>query len=143
YKSMMLSDVPNFAFAIGYTNASWTLKVDLVCEHFCRLLAHMDQCDAEVVIPVRADRQIERRPVFNLTSGYVRRGSHLFPHAGTSVCAPMRVASDTASLTSRLPAMSCCSRKYVRPLTGSSAMPMRRGSSAASSSSPATVSPAW
>ena len=30
YKAMMLSDVPNFAFAIGYTNASWTLKADLV-----------------------------------------------------------------------------------------------------------------
>ena len=38
----MLSGVPNFAFAIGYTNSSWTLKVDLVCEHLCRLLAHMD-----------------------------------------------------------------------------------------------------
>src|SRR3954451_24872748 len=33
YKSMMLSDVPNFAFAIGYTNASWTLKVDLTAEY--------------------------------------------------------------------------------------------------------------
>ena len=42
YKSMMLSEVPNFAFAIGYTNSSWTLKVDLVCDHLCRLLAHMD-----------------------------------------------------------------------------------------------------
>jgi monooxygenase len=30
YKSMMLSGVPNFAFTIGYTNASWTLKADLV-----------------------------------------------------------------------------------------------------------------
>ena len=55
YKSMMLSDVPNFAFAIGYTNASWTLKVDLVCEHLCRLLAHMDVRDADMVVPVRGD----------------------------------------------------------------------------------------
>ena len=30
YKGMMLEGVPNMAFAIGYTNASWTLKVDLV-----------------------------------------------------------------------------------------------------------------
>ena len=43
YKGMMLSDVPNFAFAVGYTNSSWTLKVDLVCEHFARLLAYMDE----------------------------------------------------------------------------------------------------
>ena len=44
YKSMMLSGVPNFVFALGYTNFSWTLKVDLVCEHLCRLLVHMDAC---------------------------------------------------------------------------------------------------
>ena len=42
YKGMMLSGVPNFAFAVGYTNASWTLKADLVGEYVCRLLAHMD-----------------------------------------------------------------------------------------------------
>ncbi|MDT0470442.1 NAD(P)/FAD-dependent oxidoreductase, partial [Streptomyces sp. DSM 41699] len=42
YKAMMLSGVPNFAYAVGYTNIAWTLKVDLVCEHFCRLLDYMD-----------------------------------------------------------------------------------------------------
>jgi cation diffusion facilitator CzcD-associated flavoprotein CzcO len=83
YKSMMLSDVPNFAFAIGYTNASWTLKVDLVCEHLCRLLAHMDEHDADMVVPVRDYGVTERRPLFNLTSGYVQRGIQRFPHAGT------------------------------------------------------------
>ena len=30
YRGMMLSDVPNFAFSMGYSNASWTLKADLV-----------------------------------------------------------------------------------------------------------------
>ena len=29
YRGFMLSGVPNFAFALGYTNASWTLRVDL------------------------------------------------------------------------------------------------------------------
>jgi cation diffusion facilitator CzcD-associated flavoprotein CzcO len=83
YKSMMLSGVPNFAFAIGYTNASWTLKVDLVCEHLCRLLAHMDACGADMVTPVPDGEPIERGPLFELTSGYVHRGIHRFPHAGT------------------------------------------------------------
>ena len=32
YKALMLSGVPNFAFTIGYTNASWTLKADLVAD---------------------------------------------------------------------------------------------------------------
>ena len=39
YRGMMLSGVPNLVFMIGYTNASWTLKVDLVAEYFCRLRA--------------------------------------------------------------------------------------------------------
>jgi cation diffusion facilitator CzcD-associated flavoprotein CzcO len=82
YKSMMLSDVPNFAFAIGYTNASWTLKVDLVCEHLCRLLAYMEERDADMVVPVRADADPRRLPLFDLTSGYVLRGIQRFPHAG-------------------------------------------------------------
>ncbi len=42
YKGMMLSGVPNCAFTVGYTNASWTLKADLTSEYVCRLLAHMD-----------------------------------------------------------------------------------------------------
>jgi cation diffusion facilitator CzcD-associated flavoprotein CzcO len=85
YKSMMLSGVPNFAFAIGYTNASWTLKVDLVCEHFCRLLSYMDARGADTVVPVPGgDDRHERRPLFDLTSGYVLRGIHGFPHAGSA-----------------------------------------------------------
>ena len=42
YKGMMLSGVPNMAFTVGYTNASWTLKADLTSEYVCRLLNHMD-----------------------------------------------------------------------------------------------------
>ena len=42
YKALMLSGVPNFVYTIGYTNASWTLKADLVAEFVCRLLEHMD-----------------------------------------------------------------------------------------------------
>ena len=51
YKGMMLSGVPNFVFVFGYTNASWTLKVGLACEHFCRLLAHMDARGYDVARP--------------------------------------------------------------------------------------------
>jgi monooxygenase len=29
--------MPNMAFTIGYTNASWTLKADLVSEFVCRV----------------------------------------------------------------------------------------------------------
>lgn len=42
YKSMLLSDVPTMAFTMGYINASWTLRADLVSEYVCRLLNCMD-----------------------------------------------------------------------------------------------------
>ncbi len=51
YKGITLSGVPNFAFAFGYTNSSWTLKVGLLCEHFCRLLKHMDDNGFDTVRP--------------------------------------------------------------------------------------------
>lgn len=84
YKSMMVSGIPNFAFIIGYTNTSWTLKVDLVADYLCRLLAHMDRHGYATVTPV-ADTQIgSRRPyIDDMDSGYFSRAMHLFPQRGS------------------------------------------------------------
>ena len=57
YKGMMLSGVPNLAAALGYTNASWTLKCDLTCEYVCRLLKHMDAHGWRQVHPQTATRR--------------------------------------------------------------------------------------
>ncbi|WP_433593844.1 flavin-containing monooxygenase [Nocardia sp. CA-145437] len=85
YKSMMLSEVPNLAFVVGYTNIAWTLKADLVSEHFCRLLDHMDANGFHTVAPVAADPGMGRVPlVGDLNSGYVQRGIEGFPRAGTT-----------------------------------------------------------
>ena len=84
YKAMMLSGLPNFVFALGYTNISWTLKVDLISEHFCRLLDHMDSHGYTTVEPVLTDPDMERVPLLNLSSGYVQRAVAAFPRAGTS-----------------------------------------------------------
>ena len=83
YKSMMLSGVPNFAFAIGYTNSSWTLKVDLVCEHLCRMLAHMDARGLGSMTPVAEDPTIERRPLLDFQAGYVQRAMDRMPKQGS------------------------------------------------------------
>ncbi|WP_319456471.1 MULTISPECIES: NAD(P)/FAD-dependent oxidoreductase [unclassified Mycobacterium] len=85
YKSMMLSDIPNFAFIIGYTNNSWTLKVDLVADHLCRLLAHMDRHGYETVTPVAHNEIGARRPYIDMGSGYLSRAMHLFPQRGSDV----------------------------------------------------------
>lgn len=83
YKSMMLSGVPNFAFAFGYTNAAWTLKVDLVGEHFCRMVAHLDERGYEVAVPVANDPTLELAPMLDFDAGYVRRALDMLPRQGS------------------------------------------------------------
>ncbi|PKH37984.1 Predicted flavoprotein CzcO associated with the cation diffusion facilitator CzcD [Nocardioides alpinus] len=81
YRAMMLSGVPNFAFTIGYTNASWTLKADLVAEYVVRLLAHRRAAGKRSVVPVR-DASVAEAPLMDFDAGYVRRAVHTLPHQG-------------------------------------------------------------
>jgi cation diffusion facilitator CzcD-associated flavoprotein CzcO len=83
YKAMMLSGVPNFAFSVGYVNASWTLKVDLTCEYVCRLLRHMDRTGNRQATPENADPGITTSPLLDLSAGYVQRSIDRFPKAGS------------------------------------------------------------
>lgn len=79
YKGMMFSGVPNLAAAIGYTNASWTLKCDLVCEYVCRLLNHMSGSRYDSVTPLWSDPELPEVPFVDLRSGYVLRSIEKFP----------------------------------------------------------------
>jgi monooxygenase len=81
YKALMLSDLPNFIFTIGYTNASWTLKADLVADYVCRLLAHMDQHGHRIVVPHR-DPTVGEKPFIDFSSGYVLRAIDAMPKQG-------------------------------------------------------------
>ena len=81
YKGMMLSAVPNLFFSFGYANASWTLRSDLTARSVCRLLNHMKRYGFTSCAP-RQPRDIERRPVIDFSSGYVRRASALLPSQG-------------------------------------------------------------
>jgi monooxygenase len=83
YKGMMLSDVPNFAFAIGYTNASWTLKVDLTAEYVCRLINHMDKTRRPIALPRNDDPSVSPEPLLDFQAGYVLRSLDAFPKAGS------------------------------------------------------------
>jgi monooxygenase len=88
YKGMMLSGVPNFAWTIGYTNASWTLKADLVAEYVCRLLKHMDTGGHATVTPDAAGATATN-PFLDLASGYVTRSLAELPKQGDK--APWRL----------------------------------------------------
>ena len=83
YKGMMCSDVPNMALAIGYTNASWTLKCDLTSEYVCRLLNYMDAHGYAKCVPRKNDPRLKEEPLLDFSSGYVRRSIDKFPRQGS------------------------------------------------------------
>jgi len=89
YKGMMLDGVPNMAFALGYTNASWTLKVDLVSSYVCRLVAGMKRDGYAVVTPRLPARPMDTKPFIEMTSGYFERSRDLLPLQGDK--APWRL----------------------------------------------------
>jgi cation diffusion facilitator CzcD-associated flavoprotein CzcO len=88
YKGMMFSDVPNMALAMGYTNASWTLKCDLTAKYVCRLINYMDRHGYTHCVPRRRG-PVEERPLINFTSGYVKRAGDHLPRQGA--VAPWRL----------------------------------------------------
>ncbi|HWD65303.1 MAG TPA: NAD(P)/FAD-dependent oxidoreductase [Solirubrobacteraceae bacterium] len=83
YKGMMFSGVPNAALSIGYTNASWTLKCDLICEYVCRLLKFMDERDYAYCVPVAPPEGEPLDPLIDFSSGYVLRAIATLPKQGS------------------------------------------------------------
>ncbi|WP_070894587.1 flavin-containing monooxygenase [Mycobacterium tuberculosis] len=82
-KGMMLSGIPNMAYTVGYTNASWTLKADLVSEFVCRLLNYMDDNGFDTVVVERPGSDVEERPFMEFTPGYVLRSLDELPKQGS------------------------------------------------------------
>jgi monooxygenase len=83
YKGMMYSDVPNMAWVLGYSNASWTLKASLTCEYVCRLLNYMQRHGLQQCTPRNHDASMQKAPLIDFTSGYVLRNGAAFPRQGT------------------------------------------------------------
>ena len=82
YKGMMLSGVPNFNMVIGYTNASWTLKADLVSRYVSRLLNFMDAHGYDRAIPQAPGDESADQPFMDFQSGYVQRSLEYLPKQG-------------------------------------------------------------
>jgi len=89
YKGMMLDGVPNLAFALGYTNASWTLKIDLVSSYVARLLRSMKSNGQAIVTPRLPAEPMDTSPFIDMTSGYFERSRDSLPLQGTQ--APWRL----------------------------------------------------
>ncbi|MFN8052317.1 MAG: NAD(P)/FAD-dependent oxidoreductase [Acidimicrobiales bacterium] len=84
YKGMMLEGVPNFALAIGYTNASWTLKAELISQRVARMLNHMRDRGLASATPVDTTGAASAEGLLDLSSGYVQRAIDRFPKQGTA-----------------------------------------------------------
>jgi monooxygenase len=84
YKGMMICGVPNFAMALGYTNASWTLKCDLIAHYVCRLVNYMDEHGYEIATPEAPDASMPIEPFIDFNAGYVLRAIDMLPKQGPS-----------------------------------------------------------
>ncbi|BBX04030.1 FAD-dependent oxidoreductase [Mycolicibacterium moriokaense] len=83
YKEHMLEDVPNAAWAVGYINASWTLRVDLTARSVAKLLAYMDSHGYTHAYPHLGGEPMPEKPAWNINAGYVQRSGHVLPKSGT------------------------------------------------------------
>lgn len=83
YRGLMLDGVPNFALAVGYINASWSLRADIASRYVCRFLRHLARRDLSYGYPVRPPGLVEQ-PLMPLSSGYIRRAAGRLPVQGSS-----------------------------------------------------------
>ncbi|KAK5122408.1 hypothetical protein LTR85_003992 [Meristemomyces frigidus] len=87
WKGVMLEDLPNAAFVIGYVDASWTLGADATAQLMCRMMKQMRKEHVVEVVPRRSEaekRTMTEEPLLRLTSTYVRKAKDMLPKAGSS-----------------------------------------------------------
>jgi cation diffusion facilitator CzcD-associated flavoprotein CzcO len=85
WKGVMLEDLPNCAFVIGYVDASWTLGADATAQLICRMLKQMEKEGVTEVVPrrsVQEKQQMQKKPLLSLTSTYIKKGGDVLPVAG-------------------------------------------------------------
>ena len=85
YKGMMFSDVPNLVYTLGYINASWTLRSELVAQYVCQLVNHLYEKRFTSVTPRLENSSKDMKDyllINDFTPGYMKRAMHLFPRQG-------------------------------------------------------------
>ena len=79
YKGAMYSGIPNCTVALGYTNASWTLKCELIARYLVRLINHMEVEGYDYAVPDAPSPEMGTRTTFELSSGYLERARGEIP----------------------------------------------------------------
>ncbi|WP_026940726.1 flavin-containing monooxygenase [Hellea balneolensis] len=81
YKGIMYSGVPNLVSVFGYTNASWTLRADLISQFAVRVITHMKEKGFTRAVPL-APEGMPRRPYLDFQAGYLQRVFDELPSQG-------------------------------------------------------------
>jgi len=81
YYGLMFSSIPNIVSVFGYTNASWTLRADLISRFGCRLINHMAAQNLDTVT-ARAPNDLVARQWLDFEAGYIRRAIEKLPKQG-------------------------------------------------------------
>ncbi|WP_395028408.1 flavin-containing monooxygenase [Comamonas odontotermitis] len=87
YRGVMINGLPNMAYVMGYFRFGWTLRVELVSDWVCRMLAHLDQTGKRSVTatlrPQDADMALQPWcDASNFNPGYITRSQHLMHRSG-------------------------------------------------------------
>jgi monooxygenase len=83
YRGCMISEIPNFFFTIGYANAGWTLKADLIAMYFCDTINHCQGRSFASFCP--SSKNVEENidsTLLGLNSGYLNRAAGRMPKQG-------------------------------------------------------------
>ena len=83
YRGVMFSEVPNFAFTVGYTNASWTLKCDLSCQFVTKVLNYMHKNNYSTCTPRFDSATFSSEPLLDFNAGYILRAVDTLPKQGS------------------------------------------------------------
>jgi cation diffusion facilitator CzcD-associated flavoprotein CzcO len=85
YKAHLLEDVPNLAWCVGYTNASWTLRADMTARATAKLISYMRSRGFTSAFPHRQNgAPMPEKPSWDIQAGYVLRNLHALPKSGTT-----------------------------------------------------------
>jgi cation diffusion facilitator CzcD-associated flavoprotein CzcO len=82
YRGCMYSGIPNLVSVFGYSNASWTLRAELVCRYACRLLQRLRVDDGAYCVPDAHGVAAVAEGPLNLDAGYVQRALDRLPKQG-------------------------------------------------------------
>ncbi|KAB8298593.1 hypothetical protein EYC80_000772 [Monilinia laxa] len=82
WKGVMLQDLPNSVFVIGYTNTSYSLGADVTAIFWMRLLKHMRKNNFSSTVPKVHDKKLKPSRILRLKATYIKKAKGSLPIVG-------------------------------------------------------------